>query len=439
MIQRNVIFWEKLNSEEKKRILIRPHLKNSNVVSKTVANIINDIKQFGDRAITKYTKEFDKVETNNFFLNQENISIDSLNIQDNFKKSILIAFKNINLFHKLQNNSRKEVETQPGIKCSKLVVPIQSVGLYVPGGSTSLFSTALMLAIPAKIAGCKNIFICSPPPISDELLYVAKLCGVHKVFQVGGAQAIAGLTFGTETIPKVDKIFGPGNVYVTEAKLQVSKSFHNVDIDMIAGPSELLVLADYTANPEFIVADLFSQAEHGSSSQVLLVTTCKKIATLTLSILLKKLNSFSDFHVIKNSIMNSRIIYSENMNECINIVNRYGPEHLIIQTNSPKKELSNIKNAGSIFLGKWSPVSAGDYASGTNHVLPTSGSVNTRSGLSVSDFQKQITVQELTKEGLKDLSFTIQTLAKQENMIEHSNAVQVRIDSFDSLKENYDI
>ncbi|CAL4319027.1 histidinol dehydrogenase [Buchnera aphidicola] len=439
MIQRNIIIWDKLNLEEKQKVLTRPHLKNSNLVSQTVSSIINDVKQFGDKAIKKYTRIFDKLEIENFLLNQENVSIDSINIKNNVKNSILIAFKNIELFHKLKNKLKKEVETQPGIKCSRLVLPIQSVGLYVPGGSTSLFSTALMLAIPAKIAKCKNIVICSPPPISRELLYVAKLCGVHKVFQVGGAQAIAGLTFGTETIPKVDKIFGPGNVYVTEAKLQVSKSFYNVDIDMIAGPSELLILADYTANPEFIVADLFSQAEHGPSSQVLLVTSCKKIATLTLSILLKKLEFFSDVHVIRKSIMNSRIIYSESMEECISIVNRYGPEHLIIQTNSPKKELSNINNAGSIFLGKWSPVSAGDYASGTNHVLPTSGSVNTRSGLSVSDFQKQITVQELSKQGLKNLSSTIQTLAKQEKMNEHSNAVQIRIDSFNLLKENYDI
>ncbi|WP_343153812.1 histidinol dehydrogenase [Buchnera aphidicola (Mindarus keteleerifoliae)] len=439
MIKKNIVFWDKLNLEEKNKILIRPYLKNSNSVSKIVSEIINNVYQFRDKAINKYSKIFDKIEVKDFSLNLKKISLNSLNISRDVEDSILIAFKNIKLFHKLKRKLDYEVEIQPGIKCSQLVLPIESVGLYVPGGSTSLFSTALMLAIPANIAGCKNIVICSPPPISKELLYVSKLCGVNKIFQVGGAQAIAGLSFGTKIMPKVDKIFGPGNVYVTEAKLQVSKSFCNVDIDMIAGPSELLVLSDHTANPEFIVSDLCSQAEHGSSSQVFLVTSCKKMAISTLSILLKKMNSICNSNRIKESIMNSKIIYSKNMSECINIVNRYGPEHLIIQTRSPEKELKEIVNAGSIFLGKWSPVSVGDYASGTNHVLPTSGSVNTRSGLSVLDFQKRINVQKLNKRGLKNLAFTVQTLAKKEKMMEHYNAVKVRIDYLNSLKERYDI
>ncbi|QIQ41712.1 MAG: histidinol dehydrogenase [Buchnera aphidicola (Microlophium carnosum)] len=424
----NLIYWNKLNSNEQKKILSRPFFKKSNTIKKTVTEIIENIKTLGDQALKKYTFLFDKCDLNQFQISEKKISSASSYLSDILKTSILIAKKNITLFHKAQISSTVDIETEIGVRCQQINLPLNSIGIYIPGGTAPFFSTVLMLAIPAKIAGCKEVVLCSPPPISNEILYTADICGIKKIFQVGGAQAIAALSLGTETIPKVDKIFGPGNAYVTEAKLQVNSIADGTAIDMLAGPSELLIIADYSANADFLAADLLSQAEHGISSQVILLTSCVELAKNVIYSLNKQLNNLSRLSEILIALKNSTIIITENLSECIKISNLYAPEHLIIQTKSPREVLNYISNASSIFLGLWSPESAGDYASGTNHVLPTYGKSVTNSALGLSDFQKRILVQELTPQGLIKLSNTLEILSSAEKLEAHKNAVKIRID-----------
>lgn len=423
-----IIYWNKLNLDEQKKILLRPYLKKNNFIKKTVLEIIENVKNLGDQALQEYSFLFDKCKINHFQVSEKNIFLSSLQLSDELKNAIAVAKKNITCFHEAQISSPIDIETQIGVCCQQINVPLNSIGIYIPGGTAPLFSTVLMLAIPAKIAGCKEIILCSPPPISSEVLYTAHICGIDKIFQVGGAQAIAALAFGTNSIPKVDKIFGPGNAYVTEAKSQVSSMFNGTAIDMLAGPSELLIIADHTSNPDFIAADLLSQAEHGGSSQVFLLTPCIELANKVILSLNEQLKKLSRLLEISESLKNSAIIITKNLFQCIKISNAYAPEHLIIQTKSPRDLVNYISNASSIFLGLWSPESAGDYASGTNHVLPTYGKSITNSALGLADFQKRILIQELTPQGLMQLSNTLKILSSAEKLQAHNNAVKIRVD-----------
>lgn len=422
-----IIDWKKLSTSEKKKILLRPIILDSNNITELVKKIILDIKDSGDHAVKKYTSVFDNQTTDTLQISEKKILSAYKKINKNMKHAILHAKKNITKFHLAQRENDIDINIDSGIRCQSLIRPIESVGLYIPGGTAPLLSTVLMLSIPANIAKCSNIVICSPPPIIDEILYAAKICGVHKVFQIGGAQAIAALAFGTSSVPKVNKIFGPGNIYVTEAKKQVINHVNNLAIDMLAGPSELLIIADEKANPIFIASDLLAQAEHGSNSQVILLTPSLKLAKLVLIHIEKQLTILPRLKIIKKALHNSYIIIANNIKECIEISNIYAPEHLIIHTINARDLLVHIINAGSIFLGSWSPESAGDYASGTNHVLPTYGCASTYSGLSLIDFQKRISVQELTKEGLVNLASTIITLSTLEKMEAHKNSVNIRL------------
>ncbi|QCI15792.1 histidinol dehydrogenase [Buchnera aphidicola] len=424
----NIVYWNKLNSDEQKKILLRPFSKKNSSVKKTVEEIIENVKNLGDKALQDYSLLFDKSNIKKFKVSQKEIYLSSNYLSNKLKNAILIAKKNIQCFHEAQILKPIDIETQIGIRCQQINLPLHAIGIYIPGGTAPLFSTVLMLAIPAQIAGCKKIILCSPPPISYEVLYTAYICGIKQIFQIGGAQAIAALAFGTETIPKVDKIFGPGNAYVTEAKLQVNSIFNGTAIDMLAGPSELLIIADHTANPDFIAADLLSQAEHGISSQVFLLTPCAEIAQKVVLSLNKQLIKLTRLLTILETLKNSIIIIAKDLFECIEISNIYAPEHLMLQIKSPRKMLDSISNASSIFLGSWSPESAGDYASGTNHVLPTYGKSLTNSALGLSDFQKRVLVQELTPKGLINLSSTLEVLSSAEKLQAHKNAVKIRID-----------
>lgn len=424
---KKIIFWDQLNVSEQKKILSRPALNNSTTLKKTVKQIIHNVKSLGDQALIDYSYLFDKYNSKTLQVSDKKIISSSSSLSEEFKNAVEIAKKNITSFHQAQKLPTTDIETQIGIRCQQIYAPLNTIGIYIPGGTAPLFSTVLMLAIPARIAGCKKIILCSPPPISDEILYSAYICGVTNIFQVGGAQAIAALAFGTETIPKVDKIFGPGNAYVTEAKLQVSSVFNGIPIDMLAGPSELLIIADDNANSDFIAADLLSQAEHGISSQVILLTPSYKLANQVLDAMNQQLKNLSKRSEILCTLKHSAIIIAKNLSDCINISNIYSPEHLIIQTENPREILAHISNASSIFLGAWSPESAGDYASGTNHVLPTYGKSITDSALGIYDFQKRILIQELTPQGLKHLSNTIEILSSAEKLEAHKNAVKIRM------------
>lgn len=349
------------------------------------------------------------------------------NLSKNIKNAIHTAIYNINQYHQKQHSTETILEISSGICIQQIIRPINIVGLYVPGGTTPLPSTVMMLGIPARIAQCKRVILCSPPPIPEITIYTARLCGITEIYQVGGSQAIAAMSFGTESIPKVDKIFGPGNSWVTEAKRQVHLQPNGTDIDMLAGPSEILIIADNTANPIFIAADLLSQAEHGPDSHAILVTPSPDIIEQTQEELYTQLKTLPRQKIITQVLQNSHIIIADNIIECFSISNDYAPEHLVIQLENASNYLKYITNAGSIFLGNWSPTAAGDYASGSNHVLPTYGHAITQSNLGVIDFQKRITVQKLTQNGLLKLSSTIITLAKIEQLQAHESAVIHRI------------
>ncbi|QCI24758.1 histidinol dehydrogenase [Buchnera aphidicola (Rhopalosiphum padi)] len=428
-----IVDWNMLNSNEQKNILLRPIIKNNSSIKKKVKEIIENIQISGEKALKEYTILFEKCHINEFEISKEKILSSSLYVNQSLKDAISTAKKNITSFHKAQVLSPIDIETQVGVRCQQIYLPLNSIGIYIPSGIAPLFSTVLMLAIPAKIAGCKEIILCSPPPISNTILYAANICGVDKIFQIGGAQAIAALAFGTKNIPKVDKIFGPGNAYVTEAKLQVSSFFNGPKIDMLAGPSELLIISDETSNADFIASDLLSQAEHSVSSQVILLTPSIELAKKVVISINNQLKNLSKSDDILTALNNSVIILTKDLSECIKISNIYAPEHLIIQTKEPRLILKEISNASSIFLGPWSPESAGDYASGTNHVLPTYGQSVSSSALGLCDFKKRVLIQELTSQGFMDLSNTLEILSEAEKLEAHKNAVKIRVDF---LKEN---
>ncbi|HHC6478226.1 TPA: histidinol dehydrogenase [Vibrio parahaemolyticus] len=424
---RNVV-WQSLSEEQQDAILERPAIAEGANITAAVADVIAKVRTQGDAALLELTEKFDRVKPESIRVPSKEINAASERLSAEMKQALEQAYSNIAKFHKAQKPQPIKVETQPGVMCEQVTRPIQKVGLYIPGGSAPLPSTVLMLGVPAKIAGCRKVVLCSPPPIADEILYVAKLCGIDEVYNVGGGQAVAAMAYGTKSVSKVDKIFGPGNAYVTEAKRQVSNDFRGAAIDMPAGPSEVLVIADETADPDFIAADLLSQAEHGPDSQVVLVTPSPIVADQVTDAVQRQLKALSRADIAQKALASSLIIISESITQAVSISNYYGPEHLIVQTKNPRELLPLLDNAGSIFLGDWSPESAGDYASGTNHVLPTYGYTRTYSSLGLADFSKRMTVQELSAEGLQNLAPTVVTMAEAEGLDAHKRAVTIRVE-----------
>ena len=411
-------------------ILQRP-TQSVEAIESIVNEVFLAVKQNGDTAIAQYTKQFDKVNLESVFVSQEEFESASEAVSEDLKLAIQQAKSNIEVFHNAQKTQKVDVETQTGVRCWQQKRPIESVGLYIPGGTAPLFSTVLMLAVPATIAGCKNIVLCTPPnsegAIANEILYAAALCGITTIIKVGGIQAIAGLTFGTPSIPKVSKIFGPGNQYVTVAK-QLATKF-GVAIDMPAGPSELLVMADKTANPAFVASDLLSQAEHGIDSQVILVSTDENMLLETADQIRIQTQSLERKLIIEKALENKKLILVKSDQEAVDLINYYGPEHYIISTDNNPFFVENVINAGSVFIGAYTPESAGDYASGTNHTLPTNGYAKAYSGVNLDSFLKNITFQEITKEGLVNIGTTIELMAEAEGLMAHKNAVTIRLKS----------
>ena len=393
--------------------------------------VFENVRLNGDTSLSAYTLKFDGVSLDSFQVSPKETAAAESRVPQSLKNAIEIARNNILTFHKAQKTTTVKVETQAGVYCWQKKTPIEKVGLYIPGGSAPLFSTVLMLATPANVAGCEEIVLCSPPDkngnLPDVILYTAKRCGVTKIFKVGGMQAIAAMTFGTTNIPQVDKIFGPGNQYVTVAK-QLATQYH-VAIDMPAGPSELMVVADETADPSFIASDLLSQAEHGPDSQVLLITTSKAIAEETQKAVLLQLENLDRKDIAQKALDNSKIIVFNDDQTALDFANQYGAEHLIVCVKEEEEFIEGIKSAGSVFIGNYTPESAGDYASGTNHTLPTNGYVRQYSGVNLDSFLKAITYQKITKEGLMNLGPAIEEMAAAEGLQAHKNAVTLRLKS----------
>ena len=416
------------NSKDWGGLLERP-TANYKDLEPLVEQVFLDVKSKGDQALIDYTLEFDKQKLSSFSVEPDAYDREKISISSDLKKAIQRAKSNIESFHIAQKTDKVFVETQPGVECWQEKRPIESVGLYIPGGSAPLFSTILMLAIPAKIAECKEIILCTPPDsngnIPDVILYTANLCGVNQVFKVGGIQAIAAMTFGTETIPKVFKIFGPGNQYVTVAK-QMATQYH-VAIDMPAGPSELLVVADQSANAAYIASDLLSQAEHGADSQVILITTNLPILEKVSAEIEKQLALLPRKTIAKQAIENSKMIAFESNEDAIAFINQYGPEHYIVCMEEQELYIDQITNAGSVFIGNYTPESAGDYASGTNHTLPTNGYAKQFSGVNLDSFLKQMTFQKISKKGIQNLGPSIELMAEAEGLQAHKNAVSLRL------------
>ncbi|MBS5490972.1 MAG: histidinol dehydrogenase [Sutterella wadsworthensis] len=423
----DIIEWNALNETERTNILRRPAVLAGDKITAVVSGIIKEVETRGDDALREFSARFDRTEVKNFRVTPEEVDAAVARLPEDFMKALRTAADNIKKFHTAQVLNPVTVETMPGVLCQQVTRPIDAVGLYIPGGTAPLFSTVLMLGIPAKIAGCGRVILCSPPPIADPILAAAKLCGIDQIYQVGGAQAVAAMAFGTETIPSVSKIFGPGNAYVTEAKRQVSGRPDGAAIDMPAGPSEVLVIADAEANPDFVAADLLSQAEHGPDSQVVLVTPSKELAKAVAEAADRQLAELPRKKIAVKALSASRLIVVDNLDECVAVSNRYAPEHLIIQTRNARELVAKVQNAGSVFVGDWSPESGGDYATGTNHVLPTYGYAATYSSLGLADFTKRMTVQEMTPQGFAALGPAIALLAHAEELDAHQRAVLVRL------------
>ncbi|WP_077399662.1 histidinol dehydrogenase [Cellulophaga omnivescoria] len=400
-------------------------------IEDTVVSVFNEVRTDGDTAVNKYTSKFDGVSLQSTIVSNEELVESEELVSEELKKAIQLAKSNIEAFHTAQKTEKITVQTANGVNCWQEKRPIQKVGLYIPGGTAPLFSTILMLAIPANIAGCKEIVLCSPPnkegKINPAILYAANLCGVTKIYKVGGIQAIAAMTFGTQTIPQVYKIFGPGNQFVTVAKQIATK--YGVAIDMPAGPSELLVLADNTANAAFVASDLLSQAEHGTDSQVILVSTSKKMITDVETELEQQLAVLPRVEIATKAIANSKLIYIETLETAMQLINEYAPEHFIVCVQNEDYVLNTIENAGSVFIGNYTPESAGDYASGTNHTLPTNGYAKQYSGVNLDSFTKSITFQKISEQGIQEIGEAIELMADAEGLQAHKNAVTLRLKS----------
>jgi histidinol dehydrogenase len=411
-------------------ILRRP-IQTIESIEEAVISIFDDVKRNGDDGIKRYTSIFDGVELDDFYISDSEIKKAKFKISYELKEAISLAKENIEKFHKAQKTSKIYTETVEGVECWQEKRAIQKVGLYIPGGTAPLFSSVLMLAIPAQIAGCKEIILATPPnkkgDVNPAIIYTAELCGITKIIKIGGIQAIAGLTFGTETIPKVYKIFGPGNQFVTAAKQLSTK--YGVAIDMPAGPSELLIVTDETAKASFVASDLLSQAEHGTDSQVILVSTSQKMLNEVEKEIELQIKDLSRIRIAKKAIENSKLIFVETKEIALDLINEYGPEHFIICTKDTNFYAVGIQNAGSVFIGNYTPESAGDYASGTNHTLPTNGYSKAYSGVNLDSFLKSITFQKISKKGIQTIGNAIELMAQAEGLDAHKNAVRLRLNS----------
>jgi len=415
-------------SKDWKALMQRPLVSNDKL-EELVTEVFKQVKDHGDSAVLKYTKQFDSIEIPKLQVTAKEVTAACDEVSQALKQAIQMAKTNIEVFHQAQKTKTVRVETQSGVNCWQEKRPIEKVGLYIPGGSAPLFSTILMLAIPAQIAGCQEIVLCTPPNVQGEIpavvLYTAQLCGITKIFKAGGIQAIAAMTFGTETIPQVFKIFGPGNQYVTAAKQWSTR--YMVAIDMPAGPSELLIAADESADPDFIASDLLSQAEHGPDSQVILVTTDHSLLEKVAKAVKQQLEVLPRKEIAEKALQSSKMIVLENDAKAIDFINDYGPEHYIICVKKEDYYIENVRNAGSVFIGNYTPESAGGYASGTNHTLPTNGYAKQYSGVNLDSFMKAITFQKISKEGIQNLGESIELMAAAEGLEAHKNAISLRL------------
>ncbi len=431
-MKNEIINWRNLSNAERKFALARPAISESGLLSQQVENILCTVKENGDQALFDLTQKFDGVKLNSLKVSQAQVDAAKTRLTTKRFNAIASAYENIKRFHQAQITADIRVETTPGVICSLKTEAIESVGLYIPAGSAPLPSTVLMLGVPAQLAKCpRRVLVCPPNKngqLADEILVAASLCDIEEIYTVGGAQACAALAFGTETIASVNKIFGPGNKYVTEAKKQLSQQVNGFAIDMPAGPSEVLVIADANANAGFVAADLLSQAEHGPDSQVILLSDSQALIEAVQVALTEQLSTLSRADIARKALQQSRLILTIDLAQAVEISNSYGPEHLIIQTDNAQQLLTKLRNAGSIFVGAYTPESAGDYASGTNHVLPTYGYSKVISSLSLADFSRRFTVQEITRQGLSNLAECIYELTDAEGLDGHKRAVSIRLE-----------
>ncbi len=427
----NVIKYPR--KEEWDALLKRP-VMNVDTLRETVCKVLHEVKAGGDRAVMAYEKQFDKVELDTLSVTQEEMDEAELLVAPELKEALRLAHDNIEKFHASQRFESKKVEVRPGVTCWQKSIPIEKVGLYIPGGTAPLFSTVLMLATPARIAGCREIVLCTPPgrdgKVHPAILCAARIAGVDRIFKAGGVQAIGAMAYGTESIPKVYKIFGPGNQYVMAAKQQVS--LHEVAIDMPAGPSEVEVLADASSNPVFVAADLLSQAEHGADSQVLLVSTDAALVEKVQTEVARQLEALPRKEIAAQALAHSKLVVVRDMDEAMELTNRYAPEHLIIETADYMQVAGRVVNAGSVFLGAYTPESAGDYASGTNHTLPTNGYATAYCGVNLDSYHRKVTFQELTPQGVRAIGPAVELMAAGEQLDAHRNAMTVRLESLNT-------
>jgi len=428
-----ILDWTRLDDAQRAAVLRRPAQRDAAGLLAQVRRIVDDVRAGGDDALRRYTEQLDGVRLESFAVSEAEFAAAESALTAEQRTALQRAIDIVTRFHELQTIPPLRLETAPGVVCERMTVPLEAVGLYVPAGTAPLPSTALMLAVPAKIAGCPVRVMCTPPrpdgTADPAVLVAARLCGVRTVFKLGGAQAVAAMAYGTATVPKVAKIFGPGNSWVTAAKQVVAQDADGAALDMPAGPSEVLVIADESANPAFVAADLLAQAEHSVDAQVVLVTVSRKLADACVGEVARQLARLPRREIAERAIAESRVLIVPDIATAMDVSNRYAPEHLILQVMGPRDLLPLVRNAGSVFLGAWTPETMGDYCSGTNHVLPTYGHARAYSGLGVFDFVKRITVQELTADGLRGLGPTAVTLARLESLDAHANAVTVRLDT----------
>jgi len=426
-----ILSWSSLSVDERRQALRRPVQQDEAAIHERVREIVSDVRARGDSALLEFTRRFDGVALSSIEVSTAEFAAAETALDTEQRQAIDRAIANVRRFHEAQLGAPLRVETTPGVVCERQFRPIDAVGLYVPAGVAPLPSAAIMLAVPARIAGCPTRIICTPPrrdgTADPAVLTIANLCGVRRVFKLGGAQAIAAMAYGTQTVPKVDKVFGPGNSWVTAAKLQVANDPEGAALDLPAGPSEVLVIADATARADFVAADLLAQAEHSADAQVVFVTTSSALAEATATQLETQMQRLGRADTLRKSIEHARLFVVDTIGTAIEVSNAYAPEHLILQVANARDWLPKVRNAGSVFLGAWTPETMGDYCSGTNHVLPTYGFARAYSGLSLHDFVKRMTVQELTSDGLRDLGPTAITLATLEGLDAHANAVRIRL------------
>jgi len=428
-----ILEWSALDGARRAQVLRRPAQREAASLLEKAGRIVADVRARGDAALAEYTESLDRVRLTSFAVTEDEFRAAGASLTPEQVGALQRAIGTVTRFHQAQSLDPMRLETSPGVVCERLMVPLDAVGLYVPAGTAPLPSTALMLAIPARIAGCPMRVMCTPPrpdgTADPAVLTAARLCGVDQVFKLGGAQAVAAMAYGTATVPKVDKIFGPGNAWVTAAKQIVAADADGAALDMPAGPSEVLVVADGTARPAFVAADLLAQAEHSVDAQVVLVTVSRETAVACVAEVERQMALLPRRDIVARSIAESRVLVVPDLETALEVANRYAPEHLILQVAEPRRWLARVRNAGSVFLGAWTPETMGDYCSGTNHVLPTYGHARAYSGLGVLDFVRRMTVQEVTREGLADLGLTARILARLESLDAHANAVSVRLEA----------